>query len=277
MSRIAVVTGASSGLGSAVTRRLAERGLTVIAAARHVDAVPAGPGIIATRLDLTDPGSIHQVTGDVLAGHGRVDVIVNNAGTACFAPLELTSAESALEQIRVNVLGPLELTRLLLPAMRQAGQGRIVNISSVASRFSSPAAGWYHATKAALETLSDTLRQEVTPHGITVTVVQPGVIRTPFHQAALRGLRETGRGTGYEAVTESVIAYHEKSATSPMASSVEDVADVVLRAALDPSPRSRYAVGRGARTAMAMGRFLPDRVFDAMVRHQFASVSTPNG
>jgi NAD(P)-dependent dehydrogenase (short-subunit alcohol dehydrogenase family) len=152
--------------------------------------------------------------------------------------------------------------------MREARRGRIVNVSSLAGEFSSPMAGWYHASKFALEALSDSLRAEVRPFGITVTIVQPGPVRTPWHETAMALLEQTSGHGAYASMATAVARYHRANQDKPITSDIEDVAAAIVKAATTHRPRPRYRVGRGSGTAVAISR-LPDRTFDAMTRHQF--------
>ncbi|MGO0578066.1 SDR family NAD(P)-dependent oxidoreductase [Ornithinimicrobium panacihumi] len=261
-----LITGASSGIGHRVAELLAPHH-RVVGAARRLDRLPAGVEPLA--LDLADSASIAAAAEDLLARVGRVDVLINCAGYGEFAPVELTSPESVARQLQVNLVGLADLTARVLPGMRAAGAGRIVMVSSVAAAFSSPMGAWYHAGKAALEAVTDALRVEVAPFGIQVAVVQPGPVRTDWHERALGELVSRTAGTPYARMGEEVAAYHAKAAETPLMSEVDDVARAVVRAATETSPRTHYPVGRGSRMAMLMGRIVPKKTFDAMTRKQF--------
>lgn len=264
-----LVTGASSGIGHAVSARLRSRGWDVIGAARRVDAVP--DGVVPVRVDLADEDGVAMAWSAPPLADATIDALILCAGYGDFAPLELTSRDEARRQIEVNVLASMDFVRRVLPGMRAAGRGRIVFVSSVASRFSSPMGGWYHAGKAAVESLADGLRQEVGPFGIDVVVVQPGVVATPWHATALGDLERRTAGTPYERMGAGTAAYHRESASSGMVMSVEAAADVVVEAATVDRPRTRYLAGRGARAATLLPRLLPDRVFDGLTARQFGT------
>ncbi|WP_243064967.1 oxidoreductase [Humibacter sp. RRB41] len=264
----ALVTGASSGLGARTAQLLAERGYRVIGAARRVEAIRELPGVVAVHLDLTDGSSIERAVRTVESEHGPIDVLVNDAGYGEFGSIEETPIESARRQFEVNVFGLAALTGRVIPMMRQAGAGRIVNVSSLAGEFSSPLGGWYHASKFALEAVSASLRAEVRPFGIDVVSVQPGPVRTPWHDEAMNSLESVSGNGPYREMAAAVAAYHRSTQDTAITSDVDTVAEVIVRAATSRRPRSRYRVGRGSSTAVALSR-LPDRVFDAMTRRQF--------
>ncbi|WP_088288284.1 oxidoreductase [Kineosporia sp. A_224] len=263
----ALVTGASSGLGARTAQMLAARGYRVVGAARRVELIERLDGVHPVHLDLTDPESIERAVRDAETAVGPIELLVNDAGYGEFGSVEETPVEQARRQFEVNVFGLAGLTQRVLGPMRRAGHGRIVNVSSLAGEFSSPMGGWYHASKFALEALSDSLRAEVRPFGIAVTVVQPGPVRTPWHEAAMTLLEQTSGHGAYAPMARAVARYHRANQDRPITSDVEDVAAAIVRAATAPRPRARYRVGRGAGTAVALSR-LPDRAFDAMMRRQ---------
>ena len=172
-----MVTGASSGIGACVAEQLAQRGHRVVGAARRTDAIAALPAVIPMALDLADPASIEQATRLVDDTLGPLDVLINCAGYGEFGSIEETPLDDGRRQMEVNLFGAVDLIQRVLPGMRSAGRGRIVNVSSLAGEFAAPLGGWYHASKFALEAISDSLRGEVSQFGIDVTIVQPGLCR----------------------------------------------------------------------------------------------------
>lgn len=266
-----LVTGASSGIGAATAARLAAQGHRVVGAARRTDAIASLSGVTAVRLDLTDPSSIATAVDAATETLGRIDVLINNAGYGQFGSIEETPIDQARRQLEVNVVGLAALTQQVIGPMREQRQGRVVNVSSLAGEFSSPLAGWYHASKFALEALSDSLRLEVAQFGIDVVVVQPGPVRTPWHDDALQLLDSASAVGPYADMARAVARYHRATQDQPVTSTVEAVARAVSRAATTPRPRTRYRVGRGAGIAVALSR-LPDRVFDTLTRRQFGLV-----
>ncbi|HEY9293239.1 MAG TPA: SDR family NAD(P)-dependent oxidoreductase [Microlunatus sp.] len=267
------MTGASSGIGAATATLLASQGHRVVGAARRTGPIEKLPGVTAVGLDLTDSGSITSAVDAATGKLGKVDVLINNAGYGQFGSIEETPIDQARRQLEVNVVGLIALTQQLIGPMREAGRGRIVNVSSLAGEFSSPMAGWYHASKFALEALSDSMRLELGQFGIDVVVVQPGPVRTPWHDDALSSLDEASSEGPYAGTAQAVARYHRAAKDLPVTSSIETAAEAIVRAATIRRPRPRYRVGRGAGTAVALSR-LPDRAFDAMTKQQFGITRT---
>jgi short-subunit dehydrogenase len=265
----ALITGASSGIGARAAALLVERGLTVFGAARNTAAVAAIDGVTPVALDLTDGDSIRAAVAAVTDRAGSVDVLINCAGYGEFGTVEETSLDAARQQLEVNVLGAVALVQAVLPGMREARRGRIVNVSSLAGEFAAPLGGWYHASKFALEAISDSLRGEVAQFGIDVTLVQPSYVATDWHDTAMEHLDEAS-GTGpYAGMVAAMRRYFASPALKRQMSSPDAVAALVVKAATTPRPRTRYRIGAGANLAVAMATLLPDRTFDALTRKQF--------
>ncbi|MCU7727404.1 SDR family NAD(P)-dependent oxidoreductase [Actinoplanes sp. KI2] len=182
MGRVAIVTGASAGIGAATSRLLHERGFEVYAAARRLDRMAplAALGVRTVRVDVTDEAGLAALVDRVVTESGRIDVLVNNAGYGSFGALEDVPLDEARRQFEVNVFGAARLCQLVLPHLRARGSGCIINVTSIGARMYQPLGGWYHSTKYALEGLSDCLRVELRPLGIDVVMIQPGGIDTEF-------------------------------------------------------------------------------------------------
>ncbi len=265
--KVALVTGASSGIGEHTCRELARRGFTVYAAARRLERMRPleEHGVRVLGMDLTDDASMVGGVERILAEQGRLDVLVNNAGYASYGAVEDVPLADARQQFEVNLFGMGRLIQLAAPAMRAQGSGRIINVSSIGGVFYEPLAGWYHAAKFAVEGLSDSLRVELKPFGIDVVIIEPGPILTEWSSIALTSLLQSSEGTAYQQQAESMArtvsaAYAGRTATRP-----EVVGRRIARIAAARRTRSRYPVGRGARTIMSARRLLPDRVFDAVL------------
>lgn len=264
---VAFVTGASAGIGFESAKKLASNGFTVYAGARRVDRMEPlkAHGINVLPLDVTDDESMRNAVGTVLEAHPRIDVLVNNAGYGSFGALEEVDLAEGRRQFDVNVFGLARMTQLVPPAMRAAGQGRIINISSIGGKFYEPLGTWYHSTKFAVEGLSDALRLELKPHGVSVSIIEPASTQTEWGRISAEGLlASSGRGPYADQAKETaaVLASTDKPATS---TPPEVVADAVLLAATSARPKTRYPVGRGAAAILALRRILPDRVYDAAV------------
>lgn len=265
--RVAIITGASSGIGEVTARGLAKQGFTVYAAARRAERMVAlkDVGIRPVTVDVTDDPSLVAFVDQVVAETGRVDVLVNNAGYGSYGALEDVPLEEARRQVEVNLFGLARLTQLVLPHMRAQGSGRIVNISSMGGKIYEPLGSWYHATKFAVEGLSDSLRLELAQFGIKVVVIEPGDIKTEWGSIAAESMLATSGGTVYA----DQAAHMSTLLTSETGSSPDVVAKAVLRAATSSRPRTRYAVGRGAKALLYSRRVLTDRGFDRLLMGVF--------
>lgn len=264
---VAFITGASTGIGFEAARKLASHGFTVYAGARRVDRMEPlkALGVLVLALDVTDDESMRAAVGRVLVEQGRIDVLVNNAGYGSFGALEEVEPAEARRQFDVNVFGLARMTQLVLPAMRKAGRGRIINISSIGGKFYEPLGAWYHATKFAVEGMSDALRLELKPHGISVSIIEPASTVSEWGGIAAQALLATS-GTGPYAAQARGMAGALASTNRPGTSTAPEViASAVLHAASAARPRTRYPVGRGARAILTLRRILPDRLFDPVV------------
>lgn len=206
-TKVALVTGASSGIGEATALRLKAQGHTVYAAARRVDRMQslADAGVYVLAMDVTDDGSMQAGIKQMIAKSGRIDVLVKNAGYGSYGAVEDVPLGEACGQFEVNVFGAVRLTQLVLPHMRQQRSGTIINITSMGGKIHTPLGGWYHGTKFALEGISDCLRREVEPFGINVVVVEPGGIKTEWAGIAADKLQKVS-GKGAYAPQASAVA-----------------------------------------------------------------------
>ncbi|MFJ6796890.1 oxidoreductase [Streptomyces sp. NPDC091268] len=277
----ALVTGCSSGIGRAAALRLHAAGHTVYATARKPEALTAlaALGMRTLALDVTDPDSARSAVELIEAEHGAVDVLVNNAGYGLSGTFEETGLDQVREQFETNVFGLVGLTRLVLPGMRARGRGTVVNVSSIFGKYAVPGGGYYHASKHAVEALSDALRLEVAGFGIRVVVVEPGPVRTPWGQTFMDHLpsAQDRAGSPYRRFHERTAAYYDgiyngtrKSLAGTFTIEAEQVAETIVKAVLSRRPRARYPVGFLAASTIALRRLVPDRVFDsAFIRRQF--------
>lgn len=252
--------------------RLAATGRPVYATARDPDSIRdlQAAGCRTLTLDVTDEASMVAAVRAVQAEHGAVGALVNNAGFAADGPFEEMPMDDVRRQFETNVFGLIRLSQLVLPAMRSQRAGRIVNVGSMGGRLTFPGAAFYHATKHAVEALTDALRYEVKPFGVRVSLIQPGVIRTPFGATALRDMpvSEGPYAVFRQGLYDRVYGAYEGKAAR-VAAGPESVARVIHRAIDARRPRTRYRVTVMARALLVTRALVPDRVWDAMMRTQF--------
>ena len=263
-----LITGASSGIGFDAARTLARQGHRVYAAARRVDRMEPlkADGVVPIGMDVTDETSLQDGVGAVLAAEGRIDVLVNNAGYGYFGAIENVPLEEARRQLEVNVFGLARLCQLVLPAMREQGSGRIVNISSVAGKAVLLFGGWYHVSKYSVEALSDALRMEMKPFGIDVVLIEPGGIRTDWGLIAADHLAESSAGTPYEEEGLQESRTLRKAYSIRLLSRPAVVTRAISRAVNSKRPRTRYRIGFGSGILVLSHALLPDRWWDALMR-----------
>jgi NAD(P)-dependent dehydrogenase (short-subunit alcohol dehydrogenase family) len=277
ISKAVLITGCSTGIGRATAEDLAKKGWTVYASARKLDAIRdlAASGCKLLALDVCDEGSIRAAVDTVERAEGAVGVLVNNAGYGQEGPFEEVPMAEIRRQFETNVFGLVRLTQLVLPGMRRQGWGKVVNLSSMGGKLTLPGGGYYHATKHAVEALSDALRFEVRPFGIDVVVIEPGPIKTRFGDTAIDSITGAQAADSPYAAFNALLARRIREAyegpLAMMAVGPEAVARVIERAITASRPRSRYTVTFAARFMMALRRWLPDRAFDAFLRTQFST------
>ena len=260
--RVILITGGSSGLGAAMCRRLAKAGHIVYGTSRKEG---SAEGFTLVKMDIRDDASVHHAVASIIEKHGRIDVLVNNAGVGVQGAVEDIEPSIAQEAFDVNVIGALRLFRAVLPGMRAHGGGLIINVGSIAANFGLPYRGFYSATKAALERVTETLRMEVQPFGIRVVGVQPGEFNTPI--AASR-LRPAVIGDAYRARYDR--AMHILDGGLGYSRDPDELAHVVEGIINDPSPRTVYRVAEGKQLlSVLFKKLLPGRVFERIVRKHY--------
>jgi NAD(P)-dependent dehydrogenase (short-subunit alcohol dehydrogenase family) len=266
-AQVVLVTGASSGIGKAISERLLADGLTVIVAARSYDKMAdlEAKGAYRLRLDVADEGSIQAAVSDVQNTYGAVDVLVNNAGFGCYGAVEDVTLDDARYQFEVNLFGLARLTQLLLPGMRAKGAGKIINMSSMGGKMYTPLGAWYHASKHALEGWSDCLRLELSPFGIDVVIIEPGVIKTAFDDVMAGPLlARSGAGT-YGKMAQALTQAMAETYAAGNASPPSAIAAVVSRAVQARRPKTRYVAGKFAKPLIWVRTWLGDRIFDRII------------
>lgn len=264
MPRLALVTGASSGIGRACATHLAGLGFHVLAGVRDPADAPAG--LEPLTLDVTSDSDVAAAAERV---GGELHALVNNAGIAVSGPVEVVPIEEWRRQIEINLLGQVAVTRALLPAILRT-RGRVVNMSSIGGRVANPLFGPYSASKFALEAVTDALRREVAEHGVRVVSVEPGGIATPIWGKGLEDGRRVMAGMSeeaarrYERLAPAVMRAAERLGREGLPP--EAVAAVVGKAVTARRPRARYVVGRDAKVQAIAARLLPDAAMDALIR-----------
>ena len=272
VSKAVLITGCSSGIGWATAKGLADVGWRVYATAREVEAIAPleKVGCELLPLDVTDEDSMISAVDEIERREGAVGVLVNNAGYSQSGAVEAVPMEKVRRQFETNVFGLARMCQLVLPGMRRQGYGRIVNVSSMGGKLTFPGAGYYHASKHAVEALSDALRFEVAGFGVKVSVIEPGLIKTGFAEAAVGSMDGSNDKDPYagfdQAVARATAENYERGPISRLGGGPETVADAIERAISARNPRSRYAVTPSAHLFMRLRRLLPDRAWDAVLR-----------
>lgn len=271
--RVVLITGCSSGIGRASAERLAAAGHVVYATARQVSTLAplAARGCRTLPLDVTDEESMTAAVEQVVAQHGAVDALVNNAGYSLSGAVETLRPDDLRRQFETNVFGLVRMCQLVLPGMRAQRWGRIVNLSSMGANFTFPGGGAYHATKYAVEALSDALRFEVAGFGVKVVLLQPGLIRTEF--AATASGQVDASDEAYAAfnrrVARATQEVYDKGLLARLGGDPDDVARAVERAITTRRPPVRKRITPSATVLVAQRRLLSDRMWDRVLRTQF--------
>lgn len=265
-TKTALITGASSGIGEATARQLQGDGYIVYAGARRVERMQglADNGIRVLSLDVTDDDSMVAAVDSIIGEHGRIDVLVNNAGYGSYGAAEDVPMSEARYQLEVNLFGLARLTQLVAPHMRIARSGRIVNVSSIGGKFGESLGAWYHASKFAVEGYSDSVRMELAEFGIQVVVVEPGPIATEWGAIALDSAATRSGHTPYAGHVAAMKRAYEASFTVAADPSV--IAEVIHHAVTSRHPRIRYVAPRSTMALGILLKHLPDRAKDLVLR-----------
>ena len=266
MKRVALITGASSGIGKETAKLLASNGFIVYGAARQMEKMEELKeiGVRLLEMDVTDEDSMVAGVKEINRAENRIDVLVNNAGYGSYGALEDVPMSEAKYQFEVNIFGMARLCQLVLPHMREQHSGRIINISSIAGSFGEPHGAWYHASKYAVEGLSDSLRMEVRQFGIDVIIIKPGAILTEWNTIARENLLKVSGNTAYK---ELAIKHARMlaNADGKMSSPPIVIARAIYKAIQAKRPATRYSVGGGAKPIIFLTKILTDRAMDRVV------------
>lgn len=266
--QVVLVTGASSGIGRETAILLAKTGHVVYGAARRLEKLRelSKYGVIPLVLDVTKEYSCQNALQQILNQQGTLDILINNAGYGSYGAVEDVPLTEAQRQLDVNVFGAIRLTQMVLPLFRRQHRGRVIMISSIAGRLTGPFGGWYHASKYALEALSDALRMETAGQGIWVSIVEPGLVRTPWGHIAADHLAASARRGPYARLAEQAARgihrlYDKKWLTSPA-----EVARTIFLAVNAAQPQARYLCGKDAYLLLALHTLLPTGLYDLAAR-----------
>ncbi len=277
--RTVLITGCSSGIGEATAARLARSGWTVYATARNPQSLEGlkAQGCRTLALDVTSEASMTAAVKAVMDESGRIDALVNNAGYSQSGAAETLDLDDVRRQFETNVFGLLRMSQLVMPAMRDQGSGRIVNISSMGGKLVFPGGGIYHATKFAVEALSDAMRFEVAGFGVQVVIIEPGLITTNFENAAVASMSGNDDGP-YAQFNAKVAASTKEVYSGPMrhlGGGPDSVAKVIEKSLKARRPRIRYTVTPSAKAAIAGRRLLGARAWDTVLKSQFPQPRRP--
>jgi NAD(P)-dependent dehydrogenase (short-subunit alcohol dehydrogenase family) len=268
MAKTVLVTGASAGIGRATAIYLAENGYNVYGGARRVEKMKDLPdyGIHPIYLDVTIEESLVKCVEQMLKEAGSIDILVNNAGSGYYAALEDMPIADAKYQMEVNVFGVARLIQLVLPTMRKNNYGKIVNISSVGGKITLPMGVWYHASKFAIEGLSDALRKEVKPFGIDVIVIEPGGVKSEMSELGGGYLMRVSGNTVYSSFARRIADFYGKlggKASDPIV-----IARLIKKGIEATHPKTRYAGAAGAKLMLFFRKILSDKLFDKLIMSQ---------
>ncbi len=265
-----LITGCSSGIGKAVARVFLGAGFPTFATARNLDDIEdlRAAGCETLRLDVTDEESMRAGVAAVEARFGAVGVLVNNAGYPVHGPIEEIDIAAVRKEFDTNVFGLIRMTQLVLPGMRRAGHGRVINLGSTAGRVILPGAGAYHASKFAVEAIVGSLRPEVAPFGIKVVNIMPGPVLTRFQEKMFGSIPTSGADDPYARFKLRLRQLMQRTMTdgSALSVSAEDVAKVILKAATAANPRPAYAPGLAAKAILLFVPLVPTRLRDRAYR-----------
>jgi NADP-dependent 3-hydroxy acid dehydrogenase YdfG len=275
-SKAVLITGCSTGIGRATAERLASKGHTVYATARRVDSIAdlEAKGCKLLALDVMDEDSMAAAVAAVEQAEGAVGALVNNAGYSQSGAVESVALDAVRKQFETNVFGLIRMCQLVLPKMREQGYGRIVNISSIGGKVVFPGGGIYHATKHAVEAISDALRFEVKNFGVDVVIIEPGLIRTEFAAAVSHGIAEGTEQDGPYAKFNAQVAKltsnaYESGPMGMLGGGPDTVAKAIESAITAKRPKIRYAVTPSAHAILTSRKFTTDRIWDLAMRAQY--------
>lgn len=270
---VILITGASSGIGFETAKMLASFGHIVYGTSRSMDRLEKLKefGVNLLELDVSIDESCKNCINRIIEKEGKIDVLINNAGFGSYGPIETVSIEDAKKQFEVNVYGVIRVTQLVIPYMRDNGYGRIINVSSAGGRVTTYLGGWYHASKYALEALSDSLRMELKEFGIEVSIIEPGGVKSNWGLITADNLLKAGKESPYEEICTKVSNVYKMmyGGDSKLMTKPEKVAKIISKAVNKKHPKTRYLFGFGARPMLFMHCILPNKAFDYIMKKMY--------
>lgn len=265
--KVALVTGASAGMGKDFAKALLKEGYVVYGAARRVEKMDdiKALGVVPLKMDITNHEEVEKVVRSIEAKHGGVDLLVNNAGFGSYGAVEDMPIEDARYQFEVNLFGLARLTQLVLPYMRAKKAGKIINVASIVGKVYAPLGAWYVASKHAIEGWSDCLRIEVEPFGIDVVIIEPGAIVTEFGDVMIGPMIERSGKGPYKPMVDAMSAMLKKEYDNKAGSPPSVITNLLMKAVRSKKPKTRYYGGKYACTMLFIRKWFSDRLFDKMI------------
>lgn len=270
MKKIILITGASSGMGKESAKALISQGHIVYTVARRIDQMQdlKALGAHPIQMDVTKESDIQNVVDTIIQKEGKIDVLWNNAGFGLYGSIEDVPLDEARKQMEVNVFGMAAMTQKVVPYMRKANAGTIINTSSMGGKMYFPMGAWYHASKHAVEGLSDCLRLELKPFNIKVVVLEPGFIATEFGSVLLDNFSKISPKSAYKDMMDKIAKGTADSAKGNGSSKPSVIADAIVKIVNSNNPKTRYKVGKFSKMMPWMRIYLGDKLFDKIVMSQ---------
>ena len=270
MKKVILITGASSGMGKETARKLIKEGHTVYTVARRIDQMKdlEEIGGHPIKMDVTIDDDIENVVGTIINKEGKIDVLWNNAGYGLYGSVEDVPLDEARKEFEVNVFGMAAMTQKVVPYMRKAKSGTIINTSSMGGKMYFPMGAWYHASKHAVEGLSDCLRLELKQFNINVVVLEPGFIATEFGSVLLDGFSKIRKDSAYRSMMNSIEEGTRKAGEGNGSSQPSVISNTISKIVNANKPKTRYRVGKFAKPMVWMRTYLGDTLFDKIVMSQ---------
>lgn len=265
--RTVLITGASSGIGRETAIVMKEHGYRVYAGARRVERMVdlERMGIYTVALDVTDEESMTSCISDIIRKEGSVDILVNNAGYGSYGTIEEVPIEEGRRQMDVNLFGLARMTQLVLPGMRENHYGKIINVSSMGGKIWTPLGGWYHASKFAVEGLSDCLRLETESFGIDVVLIEPGGVKSEWADISAQHIEKYSGNGPYKKLANGYVNLMKRNYSGNNLSDPKEIAELILKAVTVKKPKTRYLYGFMAKPMVFFKNILGDRLYDRLL------------